>query len=209
MVTGRKHTVFIADDHRIFREGIKYILSDTEFSLIGEASSGEKLLEEVTRLRPDILVLDFKMPDFDFFEAHPQLKKKLPEIGIILLTGTNNLTMYRKVVDSGVNGFVLKEDSSDILLKAFTEVAAGRQFISKSVQNVSDNTEEEKLIELLTSSEQNVLKLSAQGLKNREIGDMLGIKENTVEFHRRNIKKKLNIRSSAEMVRFAVENNLF
>jgi len=213
-------TLFLADDHTIFREGLKLIIEDVpHYRVIGEAGDGKEALDSMEKLRPDVAILDISMPAMSGIEVVRYLRKYVPDIKIIILSRHDNEEYVKELLKSGVNGYVLKDDAGEDLLRAIDAVMKNTVFLSpgvatkivsdyvtleKNFQDESDNS----LFKLLTGREREILKLIAEGMSGSEIADFLRISPRTVKVHRTNIMKKLNVHKSSELVIYAVKNNI-
>ncbi|HOP64127.1 MAG TPA: response regulator transcription factor [Spirochaetota bacterium] len=213
-------TLFLADDHTIFREGLKLIIEDVpHYRVIGEAGDGKEALDLMEKLKPDVAVLDISMPVMSGIEVVRYLRKYVPEIKIIILSRHDNEEYVKELLKSGVNGYVLKDDAGEDLLRAVDAVMKNSVFLSpgvatkvvsdyvaleKNLQDDSDNS----LFKLLTGREREILKLIAEGKSGSEIAEFLRISPRTVKVHRTNIMKKLDVHKSSELVIYAVKNNI-
>jgi DNA-binding NarL/FixJ family response regulator len=213
-------TLFLADDHTILREGLKLIIEDVpQYSVIGEAGDGKEALELIEKLKPDVAVLDISMPTMSGIDVVRYMKKYVPESKIIILSRHDNEEYVKELLKTGVNGYVLKDDAGDDLLRAIEAVLRGNVYLSPGVATkvVSDYVSMEKAgpddegasqFDLLTGREREVLKLIAEGKSGQEIGECLRISPRTVKVHRANIMKKLGVHKSSELVIYAVRNNM-
>lgn len=213
-------TLFLADDHTILREGLKLIIEDVPFyTVIGEAGDGKEALELIEKLKPDIAILDISMPTMSGIDVVRYMKKYVPESKIIILSRHDNEEYVKELLRKGVNGYVLKDDAGNDLLRAIEAVLIGNVYLSPGVatQIVSDYISMEKSapvkegesqFELLTGREREVLKLIAEGKSGLEIAECLRISPRTVKVHRANLMKKLGVHKSSELVIYAVKNNM-
>lgn len=202
--------VMIVDDHTIFRQGIVSLLRSTEgFEVIAEAGSGAAAVKLAQNLRPDIIIMDISMPDMDGIEAARRIKAAGVGAGIILLTMHSGAGLLEIASETGIEGYLLKDDAIDDLLYAIKAVLRGDRFISATLMREPD-----KKIAVpsspspLTKREKEVVILIAEGLSSKEIAERLFISVKTVETHRANIMEKLGLKSIAEVVRYAARNGL-
>ncbi|HOP28059.1 MAG TPA: response regulator transcription factor [Spirochaetota bacterium] len=211
-------TLFLADDHTIFREGLKLIIEDnSSYKVIGEAGDGKEALDSIEKLMPDIAILDISMPTMSGVDVARYLKKYAPEIKIIILSRHNNEEYVKELLKTGVNGYVLKDDAGNDLLRAIEAVMKDTVYLSPGVATrivsdyISDNPfekNEESQFKLLTGREREILKLIAEGKCGNDIAECLRISPRTVKVHRANIMKKLNVHKSSELVVYAIKNNI-
>ncbi|MBI4862613.1 MAG: response regulator transcription factor [Candidatus Riflebacteria bacterium] len=207
--------VLMADDHAMFRGGLRTLLErEGDIEIAGETSSGLETLSVVRDLEVDVLLLDISMPGMTGTHAAEAALKLKPRLAIIMLTMHEDEHYMREAFKIGVRGFVLKKSPPASLVQAIRLVVQGRQYVDPHLSEhliamYSGRTPEPaaKRNEL-TSREQEVCKLLALGHTNGEISRQLFISERTVETHRANIMTKLNLRSRAELVRYAMESGL-
>jgi DNA-binding NarL/FixJ family response regulator len=211
----RKIRVIVADDHPIFRGGLKQIIEEEEgIEIIGEAGDGQKALEMIMEKNPDIAILDIDMPKKSGFEVLKDLRKSDNPVNIIFLTMYKEENMFNEAMDLGIRGYVLKESAADDICESIRLVAAGDYAISPLISKylVKRMTMHEKLrkenptIDDLTPMERKILKLVSGNMSSKEIADELFISYKTVETHRSNISRKLELHGSLSLVRFALEN---
>lgn len=213
-------TLFLADDHTIFREGLKLIIEDiANYRVIGEAGDGKVALESMEKLKPDVAILDVSMPTMSGIDVARYLKKYAPEIKIIILSRHDNEEYVKELLKTGVNGYVLKDDAGNDLLRAIDAVMKNTIYLSPGVATkvVSDYVtlrkepgilQDDSQFKLLSGREREILKLIAEGKSGHEIADYLRISPSTVKVHRTNIMKKLNVHKSSELVVYAIKNNI-
>lgn len=207
--------VLIADDHEILRYGIStYLKSADKIDIVGEASTGTDCITLFKKTQPDVCVIDIDMPDQDGIETAKALRELDPDAKILIFSMFLDQEILKKVLRAGINGYLLKTTDKADLLHAIESVAKGQQvfsdkiskmmtdsFIQKSAQTPAEGLE-------ITSRELEILQLIADGLTSQEIADRLYISPRTVDTHRSNIMKKLDINNAAGLVRYAVENDL-
>lgn len=199
--------LLIADDHSMFRLGLRRLLADfRELEIIGECASGHEALEAIRSLRPDVALIDISMPDLDGVTLVSTLRNEQNMIPIVMLTMHDEPHWCRRALAAGANGYLLKDDAFNELLMAITAVTVGNRFISSRL-NV-ECVKEETRTEHLTGRELEVLRLIIKGMTNRMIAVTLQLSIKTVDTHRTKIMKKLDLHNSAELVRYAVENRL-
>jgi DNA-binding NarL/FixJ family response regulator len=222
-INGKGHiSLFMADDHSLFLDTLGIALQQQSFfpiNVIGTAQNGEDLLVKLTVGRPSILLLDLNMPVMNGLDVIPILKDEHPELRIIILTKYEDPKFVKECLhEHGVNGYILKTSTFNDLVQGIIDVSGGQSYISNNLQLYPKDSfditqgsvfEESFLAKYnLTRREVEILGLVAQAKSNIEIADNLYISPQTVGAHRKNIMRKLNITSTAGLVRFAIENQV-
>jgi len=204
-----KKKVFITDDHQLFRDGLKYIFSESEkYKVIGEASHGKELLEKIESTDPDIILLDINMPIMDGVETAKEVLKIRPEQPILVLSMYDSEEYYNTFIDMGVKGFLLKDSSNHELLTAVDKILKGDSYFSQELlMKIIKNKDEGEDLHL-TPREKDVLHLICKGSSNFEISEKLFISQRTVERHRANLLEKTGSSNSIKLVLFAIKNNI-
>ncbi|MEA2080123.1 MAG: response regulator transcription factor [Pseudomonadota bacterium] len=212
-----KHTILLADDHSILREGLRALLSNTaDLEVIGEAEDGQDTIEKVRQLQPELVLLDLSMPIINGTEAIRVIKQRNPGIKIIALTVHKSEEYVRATLDAGADGYVLKDDTSNDLLASIRNVRKGKVHLSpgicdKVINGYLDRPAKARSgpsWEQLTLREREVLKLIAEGNKNRGIAECLSVSIKTVEKHRSNLMKKLDLHGVSALTMYAIDNGL-
>jgi len=207
------YRIVLADDHVMFRQGIKNILEkDKGLEVIGEAGDGLKLLELLNKATPDMIILDISMPNLRGIEAAREIKIILPEVKVLILSMHKDKEFVYSAISAGAEGYLLKEDADTELFAAIEKIRQEGRYISPLL--LGDLTDElfqtrqkgqlTPQDEPLTTREREVLKLIAEGTSNKEIADLLFISVRTIENHRANIMRKLNIKSTANLIKYAI-----
>lgn len=206
--------VMIADDHSLIREGIKQLLEfDGSIEVVAQAADGNETIEVLSEVQPDILLLDINMPNMNGLDVLQELKKKRSGMKILILTVHNEVEYLLKAVDSGADGYVLKDAGSDELKDAINRVINGEQYIQSSMipamnsRIINRDIDKEK-IDSLTKREVEILKQIAGGRFNKEIAESLNITERTVKNHISNLFKKIDVNDRTQAAVFAIRNNL-
>jgi len=209
--------IVLAEDHTILREGLKALLSsDPQFDIIGEAADGREAVRCVEKFGPDLLLMDLSMPRMSGMEAIREIKKRYPETRIIALTVHKTDEYLHTTLQAGADGYVLKDATHDELVMAIKNVMKGKSYLSPGVsEKVIEGYLEGKETagpdspwETLSPREREVLKLIAEGYKNKEIADDLCISLKTVEKHRANLMKKLDLHNAAALTVYAMQKGL-
>jgi DNA-binding NarL/FixJ family response regulator len=208
--------LLIVDNHTLFRQGLVSLLqSEPGFEVVGEAGSGEEALALVPRIQPDVVLMDVKMPGIGGVEATRRLAEAMPQARVLMLTVSEEEESLFAAIQAGARGYILKSADADELLEAIRHVHAGEAMISpvmtfRLMQALRNGGVHSPLPELpLTSREQDVFQLLAQGASNRQIAKALTITENTVKTHVRNILEKLELRNRSEVAAYARSLRLF
>jgi DNA-binding NarL/FixJ family response regulator len=207
------YRIVIADDHAMLREGIKSIINESKnLRVVGEASDGLVLLRLLKKVSADMVILDVSMPKLRGLEAAREIKREFPEIKILFLSMYKKLEYLRLAIAAGAEGYLLKEDTGFELIRAIDTIRNGHTYLSclllkeapedligicRGNQSLHENS--------LTNREREVLKLVGEGKTSKEIATMLFISPYTVNNHRKNIKKKLNIRKNADLIKYAIQ----
>jgi DNA-binding NarL/FixJ family response regulator len=216
MDTGKKKIV-IAEDHTILREGLKALLSSsTELEVVGEAEDGREAVKLASELTPDLILMDLSMPRMNGIEAIKEIKKRNPEIKILILTVYKTEEYVLASLQAGADGYILKEANHSEFLLAIKNVLMGKHYLSpeisgKVIEGYLKGKQEHTPVtvwETLTSREREILKLVGEGYKNREIADDLFISLKTVEKHRENLMKKLDLHTASALTAYAIEKGL-
>ncbi|HYA92333.1 MAG TPA: response regulator transcription factor [Thermodesulfobacteriota bacterium] len=214
MVVASYHIV-LADDHVMFRQGLKRILAErSDLEVIGEVGCGLELLKLLEKLVPDLIILDISMPNLRGLEAIHDIKMNHPKVRILVLTMHKDKEYLRLAITGGAEGYLLKEDADSELFSAIDMVRRGKKYISPELSEglakdwikVTRGDQKPSFEpERLTVREREVLKLIAEGKSSKEIGDVLFISARTVEHHRANIMDKLNLKKTADLVKYAIQ----
>lgn len=210
--------VVLVDDHGIVRNGIKSTLSDAkDIKVIGEASNGVEAIEVVKRLLPDVAVVDITMPEMNGIDAVAIITKKYPSVKCLILSMHDKEEYIFKSIEAGALGYLLKDTSKEEFIQAIHAVAKGEKHYSTSISNIlvtgylqkiKNPSASEESESILTKREKSILKLIVNGMNNRGIADKLDISIRTIETHRANIMKKLNVKNAVELVRVAMEGKI-
>ena len=211
-----KKTILIIDDHPLFREGLKAIIGrNHRFEVVGQAGNGRDGLQMARELKPDLALVDMSLPDQSGIQLTCELKKASPKTRIMIITMHAKVNYIVKAFQAGATGYVVKESASERLLQGIDTVLKGEYFMDSSVshkviEKLMEFPEKEIKItdasyDTLTRREQEIMVLLAQGLSNKQIAQKLFISPKTVENHRANILRKLDLHSTLELVRYAAK----
>jgi DNA-binding NarL/FixJ family response regulator len=204
-------SIVIADDHVVIRQGISALISTWEgFSVVGEASDGMEVIKIVEKIQPDILLIDLSMPNLGGLEAITRITRSNKQVAIIVLSSHETANFVREALRAGAKGYVPKSSDMQELLLAMKAVLNGNKYLSPSIidlalNNNSDISNEEQLVNALSTREREIMRLLAEGKRNRDIAKMLHISHRTVDTHRTNILKKLDLSSNVELTRLATK----
>jgi DNA-binding NarL/FixJ family response regulator len=208
--------IMLADDHPLIREAIGHLVAGApEFELIGEAADGNECLARVDELHPDILILDIAMPGMNGEQVARELRHRHPELKIIALSGYTDRQFVRAMTRAGAKAYVVKSASGRELVQALRAVASGKNYLSPEVTGAVMNLWEDAAPrtgssqpETLGKREREVLKLIAEGHRSATIAAQMGIAVATVDAHRRNVLRKLNLHSIADLTRYALRHGI-
>ncbi len=200
--------IIIADDHPIFRKGLKEILSsNTDFEVIDECENGLDAYQSILSKRPDLAILDLEMPGLTGLDVARKVMNEKSETKFIILTMHREKTFFSDAMSIGVNGYVLKDFAINELMECIETVRAGEQYVSPDIDKklTEKNITIVPKIELLTATERIIIKLISEGNTTLEISEFLFISTNTVDSHRSNMVKKLELEGKNALMKFAIE----
>jgi DNA-binding NarL/FixJ family response regulator len=205
--------LLIADDHEVVRSGLKTLLSDTDIDVVAEAASGGEALRMVAAHRPDVVLLDIRMPDGDGLSALQQLKQDHPNLPVLMLSTYDNPTYVSRAVSLGASGYVLKGSGREKLIHAIRAVAEGeatwtREEMRRMTGAMAAPRAAGDLEAALTQRENEVLTLLAHGMTNKQIAERLGISYETVKEHVQHILRKIGVADRTQAAVWAVRSGL-
>ena len=207
--------ILIADDHAVVRAGLRALLeSRSGWEVCAEAADGREAVDQATKLKPDVAVLDIGMPLLNGVEATLRIRSASPGTEVLILTMHESDDLVRQVIRAGARGYILKDDADRVLLAAIDSVSLHKPYFSTRVSALADShdstpPEHDKPSRArLTPREREILQLLAEGKSNKQVASLLRISVNTAEAHRANIMLKLNFHSLAELVHYAVRNKI-
>lgn len=210
-------SIFLAEDHHLVRQGTRMLLeSEPGFEVVGEAEDGIRAMQETIRLRPDVLIVDIVLPNLNGIEVTREVTRRAPGVKVIPLSMYDTEAYIVEALKAGASGYVLKKSTAEELTRAIHEVLQGRMFLSPSLSELMLETYQHRSEELihtdpydtLTKRERQVFTMAAQGMNNPEIAKQLLLSVRTVEMHRANLLKKLNLTGQTELVRYALKRGL-
>ncbi|MBK8806223.1 MAG: response regulator transcription factor [Bacteroidales bacterium] len=207
-------SVFIVDDHNLFREGLKFLLSNC--SIIGsiyEANCGKQFLEQLDTLKPDVVLMDIEMPEMNGIETTQLAMSKCPDLKVIALSMYSYENYYSQMIDAGAKGFLLKNSKFEMVEHAILEVYSGNNYFSNEIlvailSNLNKKKSPKK-ISILSEREIEILFNICKGLSNSEISELLSISKRTVDKHRENLLLKTESKNTAGLVIYAIKNGIF
>ncbi|HUA60207.1 MAG TPA: response regulator transcription factor [Verrucomicrobiae bacterium] len=213
----RRLRVLLADDHNLIRAGLRLVISqEPDFQVVGEAGNGRQAVEMARELKPDVVVMDIGMPDLNGIEACRQILTDLPETHVVMLSMHSDEGYVLRALKAGARAYLLKDSAEADLARAIRAAANGKSFFSPAVAKLLlddyirklERTGAEDSYELLTPREREILQLVAEGKSSKDIANLLALSVYTVETHRANILQKLNLKSVAELILYAVRKGI-
>ncbi len=210
-----KLSLMVADDHPVVREGLRALLeTQPDFTVVGEAGIGPEVPDLVEQLRPDVLLLDLLLPSVTGLEVLRRVRRHTPTTHVLILSTCTNESCVLEALRAGATGYCLRSDAADELMAGLRVVAAGKRYVSPPTTHqlleayVQQRGSATDLYATLTNREREVLHLVAEGHTNIDIGIALGISSRTVESHRANLMRKLNLRSNVDLARYAIQRGI-
>lgn len=206
--------VLLADDHAVLRAGLRVLLnSESDITVVGEAGNGHEALEQIAKLKPDIVVLDLMMPETKGLDIIEQITEIHSQTRILVLTMHDDTQYIRHVMQSGGAGYVLKSGADTELTKAIREIASGNSYMMPEVTNIlladyRQTQNETDTLDKLSEREREVLIMTALGYSSKEMGEMLFISPKTIDTYRQRVMDKLQLESRAELVQYALKQGL-
>ena len=204
--------ILIADDHDVVRSGLRNILeAQPHWQVVAEASDGKEAVAKAGETKPDVAIIDYSLPLINGVEATRQIRAQLPKTEVLIFTMHDNETLIQELLKAGARGYLLKSDARRHLIGAVKSLAIHKPFFTAKVSQALLNsflTRPDRERSALTNRERGVVQLIAEGYTNKQIANLLNISLKTVETHRAAIMRKLNLSSSAALVRYAVRNRI-
>ncbi|MGJ5818653.1 response regulator [Paludibaculum fermentans] len=209
--------VLLADDHKLMRSGLRLLVEQQpEFRVVGEAGDGRQAVALAVELKPDVAVLDIGMPELNGIEAAHQITEQVPETAVVMLSMHSDESYVLRALKAGARGYLLKDSAEADLVQAILAVREGKSFFSPAVSQVLledylrklRKTGAEDSYELLSPREREILQLVAEGKSSKEVANLFNLSVYTVETHRANLMKKLNLKSMPELILYAVRKGV-
>ena len=205
MVDTPEITVLLADDHEVVREGLRLaLLRSPHIRVVGEAPDGATAVALAERRRPDVIVMDRRMPEMDGIEATEEIMRRVPDSKVLIFTAYSERALLQRGLESGARGYILKEASHETLLKAIEKVAAGETYVDPSLMSALTQAREGS--DVLTAREREILQLLAEGMSNADVAGQLFISQETVKSHVRHILTKLEADTRTQAVAIALRD---
>jgi two-component system, NarL family, response regulator NreC len=215
LTTGKTHKILIVDDHALMRNGLEAMLaSEPEYEVVGVAADGMTAMRAVANLQPDVVLMDLTMPRTSGMDAIVQIKRQHPNIKIVALTFHKEEKYIHATLEAGADAYVLKDDSRTELFNALGNVVTGNNYLSPSIVDKvvagylsgGDTSAAKPSWEVLTKREREVIKLIAEGKRTKEIAEYLSLSPKTIEKHRTNLMRKLDLHNVSEVTVYALKN---
>ena len=215
LTTKKVHNILIVDDHALMRNGLEAMLaSEPGYEVVGVAADGMSAIRSVSELKPDVILMDLTMPRTSGMDAIVQIKRQHPHIKIIALTFHKEDQYIHATLEAGADAYVLKDDSRTELFNALANVVSGRNYLSPSIVDKvvagylsgGDSSTTKPSWEVLTRREREVIKLIAEGKRTKEIAEYLSLSPKTIEKHRTNLMRKLDLHNVSEVTVYAIKN---
>jgi len=212
-----KLRILLTDDHTLFRQGLRTLLeAQYDMEVVGEAQEGDEAVARAAELQPDLVLMDIGMPGMPSFEAVRRIRKQRPETKVVMLSMYDDEDYLQQSLEAGGSGYLLKDSPADQLISALREVRRGGKYlcpriVSKLVQDFHARDPAERFkprLATLSPRERETLKLLAEGLSVKEVAVKLGLSTKTVEAHKFNLMRKLDIHNKAQLVRWAIQNKV-
>src|SRR4029450_6827512 len=204
--------VLLADDHTLLLGALEKLLSEEDCDIVGQVSDGRALVAAAERLKPDVIVLDISMPLLNGLEAGRQIKQKLRDVKLVFLTMNEDSDLAAEAFRSGASGYLLKRSAASELSTAIREVMQGRAYVTPLVTDglVGSlmRTEEQRPRHELTSRQREVLQLLAEGRSMKEVANVLDLTPRTVAFHKYRMMEQLGLKTTAELIQYAVKQHI-
>ena len=204
--------ILVADEHEIVRFGLRTLLeAQATWRVVAEAANGKEAITEAVEMAPDVAIIDYSLPLSSGLEVTRQIRAKPPGTEVLIFTINDNETIIRELLQAGVRGYLLKSEAALDLIAAVRAVASGKLYLTPSLSEallLSFTARLDREVSALSTRERQVVQLVAEGCASKEIARLLKISFKTVETHRQTIMRKLNVSSSAALVRYAVRNKL-
>jgi DNA-binding NarL/FixJ family response regulator len=204
--------ILIADDHDVVRSGLRPILeAQANWEVVAEARDGKEAISKAIETKPDVAVIDYSLPVLNGVEVTRQIRARLPKTEVLIFTMHDNEALIQDLLKAGARGYLLKSDARKFIVDAIQSLAVHRPFFTAKVTEAmlrNYATKEKQTLSPLTNRERTIVQLIAEGHSNKSIAQTLSISSKTVETHRASVMRKLNLASSATLVRYAIRNKI-
>jgi DNA-binding NarL/FixJ family response regulator len=207
-------SVFLVDDHRVLRDGLHMLLaSQADITVVGEAENGKQAIEGITKIMPDVVLMDITMPELNGIDAAKIIHEKLPETKIIILSVHSDTEHIFRALQGGAHGYLLKESAGSEVISAVRAVYLGDRFLSSGLRDKFEDSQfmqdqTQSPLELLSLREREVLQLTVEGHSSAAIAEKLKLSPKTVETYRSRLMGKLDLHDLPELVRFAIKHGI-
>jgi len=207
-------SVLLADDHPVVREGAQCVLErHPDLKVVAAVGDASAAIREAERLRPDVVVMDITMPGMNGFEATRVIADNMPEVAVVILSMHSSPIIVRRAMEAGARGYLAKDAGPDELIRAVRTVADGNHYIGQGLAHSLLDVRkaprpEEHAVDVLTTTERNILKLVAGGKSNQDVATMIGLSPRTVETYRLRLMRKLAIENLPALVKYAIRNGI-
>jgi len=207
-------SVFLADDHRVLRDGLRILLeSQDDIDVVGEAENGNAAIEAILRIKPNVVVMDITMPELNGIDAAGVIHETLPETGIVILSIHSDLEHIFRSLQAGAQGYIIKESAGSEVISAVRAVYLGRRYLSPTIRDTVmeaylHNRQIQSPLELLSLREREVLQLTVEGNSSAAIAEKLELSSKTVETYRSRLMGKIGVHDLPELVRFAIKHGI-
>jgi DNA-binding NarL/FixJ family response regulator len=207
----KRPRILLADDHALMLDGFSNLL-EPSYEVVGTVENGKALVDAAIRLSPDLIILDITMPILNGIDAAREIRKRLPQVKLLFVTMHTSPTYLQAALEAGANGYAVKSSGRNEILAAVEEVLTGTRYITPGVGGdglvLSGDSARAAASLRLTARERQILQLTAEGKSRKEVAYALAISEKTVAFHKNNLKRKLGLRSTAQLTRYALDEGL-
>lgn len=210
--------VILSDDHKLFRDGIKSLLkSERDIQVIAEVSDGNEVMKVIESITPDIVITDISMPGMNGIDLTKTISEKYPAIHVLIISMHLNESYILESVKSGARGYLPKDSNPQELIKALRVIHGGGTYFNQEITSIAmsgfaekskQHDKQKQLLEHLTEREIEIIRLVAEGMMNKEISDYLSISIRTVDNHKSNILRKLNLKTSIDIVKYAIKHDI-
>lgn len=207
-------SVFLVDDHRVLRDGLRILLeSQEDIEVIGEAEDGSRAIADITRKKPDVVLMDITMPELNGIDAAQVIHENLPDTKIVILSIHSDLEHIFRALKAGAQGYLLKESAGSEVIAAVRSVYLGRRYLSPGIRDAVTEAyihdrQVQSPLELLSKREREVLQLTVEGHSSAAIAEKLELSSKTIDTYRSRLMGKLNVHDLPELVRFAIKHGI-